>query len=282
MDATGPSTPALATAALTGPNSRSACSAAALNATQSPTSAASAIASPPADLIESATGSTAPRSMSKQAIFAPASASRCAWRAPMPLPAPVTHATRPCMCSGVPMAANSMPAVMGSRGQPAAIWCADRERAHRATVGVIGAGNALWAYLSAIDRLAARGLARPGPICARSRSAWEPILAKRPDAHLVGDASEVLESDADVVVIITPPESHAELASAAVRAGKHVVVEKPLAMEPSDARRVVEEARATGRHLMVSPFVQLSPAFRALWTALRGDAIGHVHSARGL
>jgi predicted dehydrogenase len=154
--------------------------------------------------------------------------------------------------------------------------------AHRATVGVIGAGNALWAYLAAIDRLAARGLARPGPICARNRSAWQSILAKRPDAHLVGDASEVLESEADVVVVITPPESHAELASAAVRAGKHVVVEKPLAMEPTEARRVVEEARAAGRHLMVSPFVQLSPAFRALWTAIRGDAIGHVHSARGL
>ncbi len=155
---------------------------------QSPTSAASAVASPPVDLIEAANRSTAPRSMSKQATFAPACASRCAWRAPMPLPAPVTHATRPCMCSGVLTAANSMPAVTGARAQPApngvATVSAPTEHppaANRATVGVIGAGNALWAYLAAIDRLAARGLARPGRICARNRSAWEPILDKRPD-----------------------------------------------------------------------------------------------------
>jgi predicted dehydrogenase len=122
----------------------------------------------------------------------------------------------------------------------------------------------------------------PGPICARNRAAWAPIQAKRPDAQLVAEVSQVLHSDADVVVVITPPASHAELAIAALRAGKHVLVEKPLAMTPADARAVVDEARAAGRHLMVSPFVQLSPAFRALWTAIRGGAVGHVHSARGL
>ena len=153
---------------------------------------------------------------------------------------------------------------------------------NRVTVGVIGAGNALWAYLAAIDRLTARGFARPGPICARNRSAWRPIVEMRPDAQLVADASEVLDSDAEAVVIITPPESHAELATAALRQGKHVVVEKPLGITPADGRRVVEEARAAGRHLMVSPFVQLSPAFRALWTAIRSGAVGQVHSARGL
>ena len=117
------------------------------------------------------------------------------------------------------------------------------ETANRVTVGVIGAGNALWAYLGAIDRLSARGFARSGPICARRRSAWRSILDRRPDADLVADASEVLDSDADVVVIITPPESHAELAAAALRGGKHVVVEKPLATAPAEARTVVGEDR---------------------------------------
>ena len=62
--------------------------------------------------------------------------------------------------------------------------------------------------------------------------------------HLVGDASEVLELRRRRGGGDHPaPESHAELASAAVRAGKRVVVEKPLAMDPSQARRVVEEGR---------------------------------------
>jgi predicted dehydrogenase len=149
-------------------------------------------------------------------------------------------------------------------------------------VGVIGAGNALWGYLGALDRLAARGLAVAGPICARSRSAWPRIQAHRPSARLVTDPTEVLESEVDAVVVITPPESHSRLALAALKHGKHVVCEKPLSLEPAEARVVCDAARSAALHLLVSPFVQLAPTFRALWTDITGGAIGPVHSARGL
>jgi predicted dehydrogenase len=154
--------------------------------------------------------------------------------------------------------------------------------ANPVTFGVIGAGNALWAYLNAIDRLGARGMARLGPVCARRRSAWPAILARRPDTVLVDEIDDVLDSDVDAVVVITPPASHAELATAALEHGKHVVVEKPLALDLGRARQVVKSAVAARRHLMVSPFVQLSPTFRALWTAVNSGEIGRVHSARGL
>jgi predicted dehydrogenase len=149
-------------------------------------------------------------------------------------------------------------------------------------VGVVGAGNALWGYLPALDRLAGRGLAEPGLLCARRRSTWPRILARRPRARLVDDANRVLESDADVVLIVTPPDSHGTLARAAIERGKHVVVEKPLALDVSEAREVCTAARSARRHLMASPFVQLSPTFRALWTLVNRGEIGHVHSARGL
>jgi predicted dehydrogenase len=149
-------------------------------------------------------------------------------------------------------------------------------------VGVIGAGNALPGYLGALDRLCGRGTAELRVICARRRSAWPGLLARRPGARLVADVSDVLDADLDVVLIITPPDSHAELALAALERGKHVVVEKPLALDPTRARAVCELARSRRRHLLVSPFVQLSPTFRALWTALVKGSIGRVHSARGL
>jgi predicted dehydrogenase len=151
------------------------------------------------------------------------------------------------------------------------------------TVGVIGAGNALWGYLPTLDRLAARGLATLGPICARTEAKWPDFLARRPGARLVSDPSEVLDADEiDAVLIVTPPGSHADLATAALQRGKHVVVEKPLALELSEARKVVDAARQAGRHLLISPFVQLSPTLRALWTSLAEGAIGHIHSARAL
>src|SRR5438309_11175784 len=79
------------------------------------------------------------------------------------------------------------------------------------TVGILGAGNVIWAYLQVLDRLLPRGLARLGPVCARRRETWPELQSRRPGIQLVADAAGVLQSDADVVLIITPPESHASL-----------------------------------------------------------------------
>ncbi len=149
-------------------------------------------------------------------------------------------------------------------------------------VGIVGAGNVLPAYLQLLDRLLPRGLAVEGPICERRRDRWPELTARRPDARLVADPREVVESDVEVVVVITPPATHAELARLALKHGKHVLVEKPLARSATEARALVELARSCGLHLLMAPFVQLSPTFRALWTRIRDGAIGRVHSARGL
>jgi predicted dehydrogenase len=158
----------------------------------------------------------------------------------------------------------------------------DAQSPRPVSVGVIGAGNALPGYLGALERLSGRGMAALGPVCARRRSAWPGILSRRPEMHLVETPAEVLGAEVDVVLIVTPPDSHADLALQALRRGKHVVCEKPLALDPARAREVCAEARTRGLHLLASPFVQLSPTFRALWTAIHRGAIGHVHSGRGL
>jgi predicted dehydrogenase len=151
-----------------------------------------------------------------------------------------------------------------------------------ARVGFIGAGSVLWAYLQVLDRLVPRGLALEGPICARDRETWPSILARRPGAHLVADAREAVEG-ADVVVVITPPGSHAELARLALERGRHIVVEKPLALDRAEAEVLAELAAESGLLALAAPFVQLAPTLRVLYTLVVGDrAIGDVHSARGL
>lgn len=149
-------------------------------------------------------------------------------------------------------------------------------------VGVIGAGNVLWAYLQVLDRLIPEGLAFEGPICARAREVWPELSARRPGVNLVEDADGVLEAEVSVVAIITPPASHAELVRRALEAGKHVVCEKPLAMSRAEAEPLFELAAARGLHVLAAPFVQLSPTLRDLWTKVADGAIGSVHSARGL
>jgi len=149
-------------------------------------------------------------------------------------------------------------------------------------VGIIGAGNVLWAYLQALDRLVPRGYACEGPICARRREVWPDLRSKRPGIRLVADAIEVLESGVEVVVIITSPESHAALVRLALERGKHVVVEKPLASTRTEAELLAHLAAERGLRLLAAPFVQLSPTFRVLWGQIRDGVIGQVHSARGL
>jgi predicted dehydrogenase len=150
------------------------------------------------------------------------------------------------------------------------------------TVGIIGAGNVIWAYFQVLDRLLPRGLARLGPVCARRTEAWHDLQTRRPGIELIADPAGVLQSDVDVVLIITPPGSHAALVKTALAHGKHVVVEKPAAETPSQARELAQMAHDRGLHLMCAPFVQLAPTFRALWSRIRDGAIGQVHSARGL
>jgi predicted dehydrogenase len=150
------------------------------------------------------------------------------------------------------------------------------------TVGMIGAGNVIWAYFQVMDRLTPRGLAQIGPVCARRKETWNELRQRRPGIVLVSDPAEVLRSDIDAVLIITSPDSHASLVRMALEQGKHVVVEKPAAADHREAQRLSDLALQKELHLMCAPFVQLAPTFRALWRRICDGAIGKVHSARGL
>ena len=70
------------------------------------------------------------------------------------------------------------------------------------TVGIIGAGNVIWAYFQVLDRLLPRGLAQVGPVCARRQETWRDLKTRRPGIELVADPAEVLQSDVDVVLFV--------------------------------------------------------------------------------
>lgn len=64
----------------------------------------------------------------------------------------------------------------------------------------------------------------------------------------VRSVSELLDDpEIDFVLNLTPPPAHAELCSAAIAAGKHVYVEKPLSISLADGKRLVAQAEAAGR-----------------------------------
>ena len=96
----------------------------------------------------------------------------------------------------------------------------------------------------------------------RSPVELPPELAGVPQSQDFHEALHRLRPD--VVVVATYSDSHAEYAIAALRAGAHVFVEKPLATTTEDARRVVETARETGRKLVVGYILRHHPSWQRL------------------
>lgn len=92
-----------------------------------------------------------------------------------------------------------------------------------------------------------------------------------PGCALTTDYAAVAEADdLDGVIVATPAESHFALVGAALAAGNPVLAEKPLTLEPDQARALVAAARDAGLPLLVDHIHLFNPAFRALKARL-GD-----------
>jgi predicted dehydrogenase len=80
----------------------------------------------------------------------------------------------------------------------------------------------------------------------------------------------------DCVVNLTPFELHADVTAQALRAGKHVHTEKPLALDGAAAHRLVDLAARSGRRLSCSPITFLGPPLQTVEQALRDGRAGEV------
>ncbi len=147
-------------------------------------------------------------------------------------------------------------------------------------VGLIGCGNVMSAYRAAIDKLRAQGLAEVTIACGRDSqraAAAEALGAPR----FTTEAEELIAApEVELVLILTSMSEHAHLARAALEAGKHVLVEKPLATTLEDATALVEVAQRSPGHLMGAPFTILSPTFQTLSRRIQSGDIGKPCSAR--
>jgi scyllo-inositol 2-dehydrogenase (NADP+) len=89
-------------------------------------------------------------------------------------------------------------------------------------------------------------------VCDTSDSRREAAAAAAPGVATLAQADDLLaRDDVDLVVVSTPPSTHAQWALQAIRSGKHVVVEKPFAIRTEEADAVMAEADATGRLAVV-------------------------------
>ncbi|MCW3001744.1 MAG: Gfo/Idh/MocA family oxidoreductase [Conexibacter sp.] len=143
-------------------------------------------------------------------------------------------------------------------------------------------------------RIAAVGLGYWGPNLARAWSglretelAWlcdlDPDHLERfggqfPEAQTTTDLDEVLADETvDAVAIATSAPTHAALAVRALDAGKHVFVEKPLALTSADARAMAAAAQRAGTLLVVGHLLVHHPGVQALKDLVESGQLGRTH-----
>ena len=99
-----------------------------------------------------------------------------------------------------------------------------------------------------------------------------------PAINAVTDCSSLFsDSNIDAIVIATPVSSHFDLAMAALKAGKHVLVEKPLAANSEQAIRLIEEADKRRKVLMVDHTFVYTSAVRKIRELITANALGDIY-----
>ncbi len=139
-------------------------------------------------------------------------------------------------------------------------------------IAVLGAGhwgpNLIRCFRDAAD-------AEVAVVCDRDEQRRKLIGDRYPGVRTVADPDEVFrDSSIDAVVIATPTESHAPFARAALEAGRHVLVEKPLATNLADAEALQELAQRQSLILMVGHIFLYNDAVRACGEILRRPEFG--------
>lgn len=128
----------------------------------------------------------------------------------------------------------------------------EREGTKSIRAGIIGYGPAFnmgkahMEYISQTEGLEAAA------VCDLDPKRTEAAKQDFPGIQTYNDIGEMLrEADIDLAVIVTPHNTHAELAIQCVRAGRHVVVEKPMCITASEATSMIEAAKEAGVMLSV-------------------------------
>ena len=103
----------------------------------------------------------------------------------------------------------------------------------------------------------------------------EAFAARWGIGHHRRDFRDLLEMpEIDLIVIGAPNDLHCEMTVAAFDAGKHVVVEKPLALSLAEADRMIAAGRRAGRHLMYAEELCFAPKYVRLKALLDSGALG--------
>lgn len=145
-------------------------------------------------------------------------------------------------------------------------------RSRRARIGLIGFGAWGRYHAAAIAKTEGAELVA---ICDEISESCEAARELYPDAAIFSDYRELLaRADVDVVDIVLPNHLHRDVAVAALSAGKHLLLEKPMALSVEECSDVIELARERGRALAIVHEFRLSSLWAKVKEMVDAGAVG--------
>lgn len=145
-------------------------------------------------------------------------------------------------------------------------------------LGIIGAGAIGSIHMKAFSKLEGIDVVAVADV-------YLPLAEQRAVEYEIETVHEnplaLLEDETiDAVVIGVPNSFHSALAIEALKRGKHVLLEKPMAMNSEEARLIVEEVEKSGKILMMSHQMRWTGISRALKQHIDNGDVGHIYNAK--
>jgi predicted dehydrogenase len=142
-------------------------------------------------------------------------------------------------------------------------------------IGIIGYGY--WGP-NLVRNFMEVGSARVVGVCDLRPERLAHVKARYPTIETTNDYRDLIRNSAiDAIAVATPVSSHFDLAMAALRAGKHVLLEKPLTATAEQAKRLLDEAERNGRILMVDHTFVYTSAVRKIKEVVETGNLGEIY-----
>ena len=141
-------------------------------------------------------------------------------------------------------------------------------------VGIIGCGTQGQIHARIIEAMGP-GDAHVAALCDLDRERLQTTLSHCPQAKGYGDYRSMLEAGGlDLVIVVTMPNTHAQMCTAALEAGAHVLCEKPFMTRREDAVQVLDTAERVGRQIQLATNMRYMPSSQYLQGLVQSGSLG--------
>ncbi|MDQ0207869.1 Gfo/Idh/MocA family protein [Alkalicoccobacillus murimartini] len=146
-------------------------------------------------------------------------------------------------------------------------------------IGIIGCGRITEKHLSSLNQISnARVTALSDLSFERMKQAATQISSSVEELpQLFDHYHDLLQTDSELVVIATTSGTHVEIAEAALKAGKHVLVEKPLSLSIEESRMLTKLADVQGKQLFVCHQLRFRKILNEIKTLIDSGKLGTIH-----